>query len=207
MIPIALLQSNTLNNSTVGSGGALSTLTEVSLGTWIGFLVTLVASFGIFVIRIWSKRRRLRRSLAEEINTQNISRITNSINSDIDTEVSTNGSEDEYQVNAAQLPPADSLPTQIYQSSAMNLGILPSVEISELVKYYSLLTTQKGIIRSIRSAEDVAHADKRELCRNMSSLEGMKSDVLSSLRDRTICERVLARLNDACQSDNHDGDS
>lgn len=201
------LQTNSVNNSTSGGSNALSILAEVSLGTWIGFLVTLIASFGVLVARTWSRRKRLRRALTEEINNQNISRIVESVDSDLDTELADNDNDNGYQVDASQLPPASSIPTQLYESSAVNIGILPSVEISRLVSYYSLLTTQKGIIQSIRSSEEVAYADKRELCENISDLEQMRSDVLSDLQDSTVCERIWDRMSDICQANSPESNS
>lgn len=157
-------------------------LTDVSLGTWIGFVVTLITTFGLLIIRWWRRRVKLRRSLIAELEQQDLQSVIEPLQS---AEATTNagGSQDPPPVEPSELPPAGTLPTHIYESKAGNLGILSSDEVTDIVEYYSTLLIQKAIIKSIRTDEDAITADQKELRDTMPGLEDDRTDLIETLQN------------------------
>ena len=58
-----------------------SILTDVSLGTWLGFVVTLITSIGVYLLRRSQQKTKLRRSLISELEEQDVDRIIKAVNS------------------------------------------------------------------------------------------------------------------------------
>lgn len=173
------LQQNTTSAAAEQIGNTF--IIDIQVGTLLGFTVTLLASFGVWLLNKWYRRQRLRKAIVAELRKQDkkVKQIVESLETDrpidLDDE-STN-----YTVEASDLPPAGSLPTTIYQSNAANLGELPSDEVEAIVDYYSALQTQKATIAAIRSNEDVLSADKRDLHNYMPALKEDRRDIVNKL--------------------------
>lgn len=162
--------------------GFTDILTDVSLGTWIGFVVTLITTFGLLLIRWWRRRVKLRRSLIAELEQQDLQSVIEPLQS-AETTTNAGGLQDPPSVEPSELPPAGTLPTHIYESNAGNLGILSSEEVTDIVEYYSTLLTQKVIIEFIRTDEDAITADQKELRDTMPGLEDDRTDLIATLKN------------------------
>lgn len=159
-----------------------SILTDVSIGTWIGFLVTLVASFGVLHVRRERRKTKLRRALVAELEQQDLDRVLKAVNAS-EAAVPPGGSRESPDLDPSELPPAGTLPTQIYTSNTGNLGILSEDVVTDTVEYYSTLLTQKAIIQAIRSDEGAVSADQKELRDTLPGLENKRTDLVESLND------------------------
>ncbi|WP_152419115.1 hypothetical protein [Natrinema gari] len=174
-----LVQTTTdANNSTQGSSELLS---GIGTGAILGFVATLLSSFGLLYLRRKHRRDRLRRAIIAELEKQDLERIVESLQMDETTDIDTEDSE-EYPVRPSDLPPADSIPTSIYEGNTGNLGTLPEKEVSEVVEYYSSLLALKSIIQAVRNEESVLSADKKELHDELPNLESDRKELLTSLR-------------------------
>lgn len=159
-----------------------SILTDVSIGTWIGFLVTLVASFGVDHIRRERRKTKLRRALVAELEQQDLDRVLKAVNASV-AAVPPGESRESLDLDPSELPPAGTLPTQIYTSNTGNLGILSEDVVTDIVEYYATLLTQKAIIQAIRSDEGAVEADQKELRDTLPGLEKRRADLVESLKD------------------------
>jgi hypothetical protein len=159
-----------------------SIFTDVSLGTWLGFLITLIASFGVYVYRRKQQKTKLRRSLTSELEQQDLDQVINAVNSS-ESAVPPDDKGEIPELDSSELPPAGTLPTQIYTSNAGNLGILSQDEVDDIVSYYSGLLTQKAIIESIRSDNEAMTADQKELRNKITDLEDERSSLVDTLEN------------------------
>lgn len=159
-----------------------SILTDVSLGTWIGFLVTLIASFGALYLRRERQKTKLRRALVAELEQQDLDHIINTVTA-AEEAVPPGESSEPPDLDPAELPPAGTLPTQIYTSNTGNLGILSEDEVEDTISYYSTLLMQKAIIRAIRSGDGAVTADQKELRETVPDLEDDRTDLVETLED------------------------
>lgn len=159
-----------------------SILTDVSLGTWLGFAVTLIASVGVYLFRRRQQKTKLRRALISELKEQDLDQVIKAVNSS-ESAVPPDDNGESPELDPSELPPAGTLPTQIYTSNAGNLGILSQDEVDDIVSYYSGLLTQKAIINSIRSDEEPMTADQKELRDKISDLEDKRSSLIDTLED------------------------
>lgn len=155
---------------------------DVSIGTWLGFLATVGTSFGVLYIRRERRKTKLRRSLVAELEQHDLSRVTEAVSAS-ESAVPPDESIERLELEPSELPPAGTLPTQIYTSNTANLGILPEQEVADIVSYYSTLLTQKAIIRDIRSSDDVVTADQKELRDTVPDLNDDHSSLLQTLKD------------------------
>lgn len=159
-----------------------SIIADVSIGTWLGFFVTLIASFGALYLRRESQKTKLRRALVAELERQDLNRVINTVTA-AEEAVPPGEPSESPDLNPAELPPAGTLPTQIYTSNTGNLGILSKDEVDDTVSYYSTLLTQKAIIRAIRSGDGAVAADQKELRDTVPALEDDRSDLVETLED------------------------
>jgi hypothetical protein len=159
-----------------------SILTDVSLGTWIGFLVTLIASFGALYLRRERQKTKLRRALVAELEQQDLDRVISTVTA-AEEAIPPGEPSESPDLDPAELPPAGTLPTQIYTSNTGNLGILSEDEVEDTVSYYSTLLTQKAIIRTIRSGDGAVAADQKELRETVPDLEDDRTDLVETLED------------------------
>lgn len=161
--------------------GITDILTDVSLGTWIGFVVTIITTFGLLIIRWWRRRLKLRRSLIAELEQQDLQSVIEPLQS-AEATTNTGSSQDPPPVDPSELPPAGTLPTHIYESNASNLGILSSDEVTDVVEYYSTLLTQKAIIESIRTGGETITPDQKELRDTLPGLEVDRTELIETLK-------------------------
>lgn len=159
-----------------------SILADISIGTWLGFIVTLIASFGAIHVRRERRKTKLRRALAAELKQQDLNRIIKAVNAS-EAAVPPGESRETPDLDPSELPPAGTLPTQIYTSNTGNLGILSEDEVTDTVSYYSTLLTQKTVIRAIRSGEGAVAADQKELRDTLPDLEKDRTDLVKTLED------------------------
>lgn len=159
-----------------------SILSDVSIGTWLGFIITIVASFGVLYVRRERQKTKLRRSLIAELEQQDLDRVIKTVKAAQEA-VPPGESSESPELDPGELPPAGTLPTQIYTSNTGNLGILSKLEVVDTVAYYSALLTQKSIIQAIRSGENTVAADQKELCDTIPDLEDDRSDLVQLLKD------------------------
>ena len=159
-----------------------SILTDVSIGTWIGFLVTLVASFGVLYVRRERQKTKLQRALVAELEQQDLDRVLKAVNAS-EAAVPPGESRGSPDLDPSELPPAGTLPTQIYTSNTGNLGILSEDIVTDTVDYYSTLLTQKATIQAIRSDEGAVAADQKELRDTLPDLENKRTNLVESLND------------------------
>lgn len=159
-----------------------SILTDVSIGTWIGFIVTLIASFGVLHVRRERRKTKLRRALIGELKHQDLDRVVKAVNAS-EAAVPPGESKENPDLDPSALPPSGTLPAQIYTSNTGNLGILSKDEVDATVSYYSTLLTQKAIIQAIRSGDGVVAADQKELRNTISGLEDDRCDLVGTLND------------------------
>jgi len=157
-------------------------LTEVSLGTWIGFVVTIFTTFGLLIFRWWRRREKLRRSLIAELEQQDLQSVIEPLQS-AEATTTIGGSQNPPPVEPPELPPAGTLPSHIYESNAGNLGILSSDEVTNTVEYYSYLLTQKAIIESIRTDGEAITPDQKELHDTMPKLEDDRTELIETLKN------------------------
>ncbi|GAA0524873.1 hypothetical protein [Halorubrum aquaticum] len=159
-----------------------SLLTDVSLGTWLGFVVTLITSVGVYLLRRSQQKTKLRRSLISELEEQDLDRVIKAVNSS-ESAVPPDDNGESPELDPSELPPAGTLPTQIYTSNAGSLGILSQDEVDDIVSYYSGLLTQKAIINSIRSDNGSMAADQKELRDKITDLEDERSSLVDTLEN------------------------
>lgn len=159
-----------------------SILIDVSIGTWLGLIVTAGTTLSALQIRRKRRKTKLRRALVAELEQQDLDRVINAVNAS-KAAVPPGESNESPELNPAELPPAGTLPTQIYASNAANLGILSEEEVKDTVEYYSALLTQKSIIRSIRSGDGAVAADQKELRDAVPNMEEDRSDLVETLKD------------------------
>ena len=159
-----------------------SIFTDVSIGTWIGFIVTLIASFGVLHVRRERQKIKLRRALIAELEQHDLNRVITAVRAS-EAAVAPGETSENLELEPAELPPAGTLPTQIYTSNTGNLGTLSKNEVDDIVEYYSTLLIQKSIIRTIRSGDDAVAADRKELRDTIPSLEDDRSDLVDTLKD------------------------
>lgn len=159
-----------------------SLLADVSIGTWLGFIVTLIASFGVYLYRRKHRRTKLRRALAAELDQQDLDSVITAVNAS-EAAVPPGESSDNTELGPAELPPPGTLPTQVYTSNTGNLGILPENEVKDTVEYYSALLTQKSIIKDIRSGDGAVGADQKELRDTVPDLQDDRSELVETLKD------------------------
>lgn len=160
-----------------------SLLTDVSIGTWLGFVVTVVSSFGVLQVRRNRRKTKLRRSLLAELEQHDLERIVTAINA-AEAAVPPDEKTKNPSFVPSELPPADTLPTEIYTSNAANLGILSGQEVEAVVEYYSSLLTQKAIIHNIRTNDDTVLADQKELSETVPQLEEARMNLLQMLKSK-----------------------
>lgn len=179
-LPLFPLLTQATPTATASAQGGSGILSGIGTGAILGFFATLLSSFGLLYLRRKHRRDRLRRAIIAELEKQDLERIVESLQTDGLGDVDTEDSE-EYPVGPSDLPPADSIPTSIYEGNAGNLGTLPAEEVSEVVEYYSSLLTLKSIIRAIRNDESVLSADKKELHDELPDLESGRGEILITL--------------------------
>lgn len=180
-LSLFLLLTQAIPTTTASSQGGFGILSGIETGAVLGFFATLLSSFGLLYLRRKHHRDRLRRAIIAELEKQDLERIVESLQTDGTGDVDTEDSED-YPVDPSDLPPADSVPSSIYEGNAGNLGTLPAEEVSEVVEYYSSLLTLKSIIRAIRNEQSVLSADKKELHEELPDLESDRNQLLTTLR-------------------------
>jgi hypothetical protein len=180
-LPLLALLNQATPTATASAQGGSGILSGIGMGAILGFVATLLSSFGLLYLRRKLRRDRLRRAIIAELKKQDLEQIVESLQTDEIGDVDTEDSED-YRVNPSDLPPADSIPTSIYEGNTGNLGTLPAEEVSVVVEYYSTLLTLKSIIRAIRNDETVLSADKKELYEELPGLESDRSQLLITLR-------------------------
>lgn len=95
-----------------------SILTDVSLGTWLGFLVTIATSLIVLYVRHERKKTNLRRSLIAELEQQDLDRVVSAVTAS-EAAVPPGEANENPDLDPSELPPAGTLPTQIY-TSGMN---------------------------------------------------------------------------------------
>lgn len=154
----------------------------MSIGTWLGFIVTVATTLGALQVRRRHRKTKLRRALIAELEQQDLHRVINAVNAS-NAAVPPGESGESPELDPAELPPAGTLPTQIYASNAANLGLLSEEEVTDIVEYYSALLTQKAIIQAIRSGGDAVAADQKELCNTVPDLEEDRSGLVETLKD------------------------
>lgn len=180
-LPLLPLLTQTTPTATASVQGGSGILSGIGTGAVLGFFATLLSSFGLLYLRRKHRQDRLRRAIIAELEKQDLERIVESLQTDGTGDVDTEDSE-EYPVGPSDLPPADSIPTSIYEGNAGNLGTLPAEEVSVVVEYYSSLLSLKSIIRAIRNDESVLSADKKELHEELPELESDRGQLLTTLR-------------------------
>lgn len=156
-------------------------LSSIEQGAIIGFFAALLSSFGLFYFRRKHRRNCLRSAILTELEEQDLKRIINSLeaNTEIDSDT-----EEDYPIEPSDLPPADSIPTSIYEENAGNIGRLPKKETEEVVEYYTELLAQKSIIRAIRNGETVLSADKKELHERLPEMESNRTQLVTILEKK-----------------------
>ena len=176
---ILTLQQNATSTATGQAGSSFSA--NLQLGAILGFAATLIGSFGVWYLSRLNRRKRLRRAIVAELQKQEkiMGRILESL--DTDDPIDESRESNEYEVETSDLPPADSIPTVIYQSNASNIGELPSEEVDDIVDYYSALQTQKATIEAIRNEDEVLTADKRDLHQGIPDLNSKRNDLKDKL--------------------------
>lgn len=159
-----------------------SIVADVSIGTWIGFMATLIASFGVLHVRRERQKIKLRRALIAELEQHDLDRVITAIRTS-EAAVAPGEINENPELEPAELPPAGTLPTQIYTSNTGNLGILSKNEVNDIVEYYSTLLMQKSIIQTIRSGDGAVAADRKELRDSFPSLDDDRLDLVATLKD------------------------
>lgn len=177
---LLLLTQNTTDAAASAQNGS-GLLSEIGTGAILGFFATLLSSFGLLYLRRKHRRDRLRRTAIAELKKQDLGRIVESLQTDEASDVDIENSEN-YPIEPSDLPPADSIPTIIYEANAGNLGTLPEKEVTKIVEYYSSLLVLKSIIRAIRNEDSVLSADKKELYEKLPAMETDKEQLLTTLR-------------------------
>lgn len=174
-VMLMLQQTTTTASNQTGQSFAFN----LQIGAILGFAATLFGSFGVWYLSKWNRKKRLRKALVAELNQQELERIVESL--ETDGPIDSKDGQSEYEIEGAELPPAGTLPTTMYQSNAGNLGELPSDEIEDVVEYYSSLESQKAIIEAIRNNEEIISADKRDLHNDMPDLRSDRDALITKL--------------------------
>lgn len=159
-----------------------SIITDVSIGTWLGFIVTVATGLLVLYLRREHRKTNLRRSLIAELEQQDLDRVIAAVHAS-ESAVPPDDSMEPTELEPPELPPAGTLPTQIYTSNAANLGILSEQEVQDTVEYYSTLLTQKAIVRAIRSGDGSMVADQKELRETVPELEDDRTSLVQMLKD------------------------
>lgn len=97
-----------------------SFLTDVNLGTWLGFVVTLITSVGVYLLRRSQQKTKLWRSLLSELDEQDLDRVIKAVNSS-ESAVPPDDNGESPELDPPELTPAGTLPTRIYSSNAGSL--------------------------------------------------------------------------------------
>ncbi|MEZ3144991.1 hypothetical protein [Halobaculum sp. MBLA0143] len=69
----------------------------------------------------------------------------------------------------SELPPPQSMPTNIYESNTDKIGMMSNVE--RVISFYTELLRYKAIIKRVREGEEVPKADQEDLYDRIGSLE------------------------------------
>jgi hypothetical protein len=166
-----------VNNSSTTTPPALGLLENPAIGNVFLLLASIIGIAGSFILyekRKSDNRAKLKRALAFEIREMDLEET-------VDTLESINDPPPQTRLNEAQIPPADALPTTVYESNTGDLGLLDESEIDEVVDFYTTIIKYKSVIRAIREDPDEAPMPDHETLVNQISDISERQDELLGL--------------------------
>lgn len=139
---------------------------STTIPAWVSIAATVLGG-GILayaVRQVWSGHK-LKKALKTEIQSmKGLKNCKNSMNS-------RKSSPSNKPISPSDVPPAGSIPTNIYESNVGRLGLLRRQDLIDVVEFYSDVLRYKSIITAVRSGEDIPEPDQKDLYDSISSLE------------------------------------
>ncbi|WP_439026085.1 hypothetical protein [Haloarchaeobius sp. DT45] len=144
--------------------------------TVVGVLVSFLAAVLVYAAKQNWERRKLKRALVTEIQEmEGIESCAKQMN-----RVS---SPPTRQLSEDDVPSPGSIPTTIYESNALDIGLLGGFsnddsELVEFVELYSQVLRYKAIIADIRSGGETSNSDQEDLYDNIGDVSEKRDDLL-----------------------------
>ncbi|WP_161605576.1 hypothetical protein [Natronorubrum sulfidifaciens] len=139
-----------------GISEIFQTIITVDGGIWIPAVLTVLGSFLLYRKRNTDRRQRLERAFAAEIKEHsNLAKLPSRLR-----HLEKPPTKDRIPPDA--VPPAESLPTLVYENNVGNIARLDDQLAEEIVSYYSLLIRHKATINMIQE-EDHRDSDTHVL--------------------------------------------
>ncbi|KAB1185674.1 MULTISPECIES: hypothetical protein [Haloferax] len=149
--------------------------------TIIGVAASFVSAFLVYSARQVWERKKLKRALLTEVGQ--MTGITDCANQMARLSKRPPG----RQLQPDDMPSPDSIPTTVYEASAVNIGLLGGVfrgsELENAVDFYSKVTKYKGVIQRISESENVSEeipdTVQEDLYDNIGELEETRAEIVS----------------------------
>jgi hypothetical protein len=147
--------------------------------TAVGIVVTFVSALLVYSARQFWEKRKLKRALLTEVkHMKGIKECAKQMER-IDEPPG-------RQLRPEDVPAGDSIPTVVYEQSALKIGLLGSVlnrfrdnsELENAVKFYSQVLRYKAIINSISSGEEVSNTDQEDLYDSIEDVAATRNRII-----------------------------
>lgn len=151
----------------------LDLIQNIGIGAIIGFLATIIGSFGLYFKRELDKKERLRAALITEIENME--------------EMETIG-EDDYidylkKEDYAVLP-KETFNTTIYENNASKLGLLEREEIEAIIEYYTSLKVLRSYFDSYEFGNEIPEHTLYFIDMLANDIEDHRESALNILKDK-----------------------
>lgn len=131
----------------LGFADILQTIIALEGGIWIPAVLTVLGSFLLYRKRNIDKKRRLERAFTAEIKElSNLSKLPSRLRY-----LENPPTKDRIPPDA--VPPAESLPTIVYENNVGDISILDGIIAEEIVSFYSLLARHKATIDMVQEED------------------------------------------------------
>ena len=149
--------------------------------TIIGVIVSFLSAILVYFARQLWEKHKLKRALLTEIDQMDGIK-------DCADQMDRVRQPPGRQLRSDDVPAAHSIPTVVYESSAINIGLLGGLintlrgrtDLENAVRFYSKVLRYKAIINSISNDEDVSNTDQEDLYDAIGGLEQWRQRIIES---------------------------
>lgn len=165
---------------------AMGTVAQANTGglpnsTAVGVVISFVSAVLVYFARqIWEKRKLRRALLTEVQQMEGIKDCADQMNR-IDEPPG-------RQLQPDDVPAGNSIPTVVYESTAIKIGLLGGIfnsirgtsELENAVKFYSQVLRYKAIINSISNGGEVSNTDQEDLYDEIRNLSEWRQRIIDN---------------------------
>jgi len=138
--------------------------------------IAVIASFGLYFLRQWRRRRRVEAAIKIELNQMD---DLTSLPENLD---SLHPAPPDGEISAELVPTPESLPTHVYDSNIPQLSLLHRWVHRDVVDFYTILKRHKPTLRQIHQENaSAAMADQEDLYRDAEDLKEKRKSLLDKI--------------------------